>query len=184
MAFADVINEYCVSLGCTNKELASRCAISPSAVSRYRKGERVPEVGGRSIERLSKGIAGIWAEISPLDAPSYDQVKQRLTACVNDEYQQRLKLCVNVNALMNMLGIRNSEMAKALHIDPSYLSRIRSQQRIPANPTHFARLCAQFITKRSTELHRQDEVSAKIGLTEPAPTKTKLTRSLKLWLLT
>ena len=41
------------------------------------------------------------------------------------------RLAVNFDLLINVLNLRSSDMARALNFDPSYLSRIRSGQRIP-----------------------------------------------------
>ena len=51
---------------------------------------------------------------------------------------------MNFDLLINVLNLRSSDMARALNFDPSYLSRIRTGQRTPANSAAFAQGVGNF----------------------------------------
>ena len=50
MNFHHKLNEYMERLSCTAKELCSLSGISAASFSRYRNGERVPELGTKPFE--------------------------------------------------------------------------------------------------------------------------------------
>ena len=56
MKFCDVLNNYTEILSCTAKELCALSGISAATFSRYKRGERVPELGSDSFENLCRAI--------------------------------------------------------------------------------------------------------------------------------
>lgn len=53
MKFAEKLNEYIERLSCTGKDICNLSDISASSLSRYRNGERVPELG-KTFESLCR----------------------------------------------------------------------------------------------------------------------------------
>lgn len=62
MNFHHKLNEYMERLSCTARELCSLSGISAASFSRYRNGERVPELGTKPFEGLCSTIAQIAAQ--------------------------------------------------------------------------------------------------------------------------
>ena len=62
VSFMSTLNEYCVLLDCSSKDLAERSGISPSTLSRYRSGRRTPAYEGVSVRKLASGIVSIARE--------------------------------------------------------------------------------------------------------------------------
>ncbi len=148
MSFVSTLNEYCLLLCCSSKDLAERSGISPSTLSRYRSGRRTPSYDGESVRKLANGIVSIASERGIDQIGSEEEVMAELMADLNHSstsFSRRL------DALMRTLQISNVEMARQVAVDPSYLSRIRNGRRSPADPQGLAYRCAEYIVS-----HRQD----------------------------
>ena len=149
MPFASALNAYCTALGCTGKEIAERCGISPSALTRYRKGDRTPEVSSDTIECLAAGIAELALENNTGPFISKDIIKSVLEGSLVGAHSLGMNFCERLDALMTTLSIRNIEIARELSVSPSYISRIRNGQRMPADRSHFTEVCARFTVEHA-----------------------------------
>lgn len=143
MAFAPVLNSYCVLLDCSNKELAQRCGLSMSALSRYRNGKRVPRANSDVVDKLSQGISEIAAERGINVAASKVTVKEALTEGVIRSKPLGPSFSMRVDSVMKLLGVKNVDVAIPLHLDSSYISRIRRGERTPNDKRRFAEVVAQ-----------------------------------------
>ena len=61
MKFCELLNQYINTLNCTGKEISDRSGISPSVISRYRSGERVPQMDSDIVIMLAKALSTIAA---------------------------------------------------------------------------------------------------------------------------
>ena len=52
MKFSEKLNDYIEQLSCTGKDICNLSGISAASLSRYRNGERVPELGTKPFEDL------------------------------------------------------------------------------------------------------------------------------------
>ena len=159
MSFASILDAYCNAIGCTNREIAARCGISPSTLSRYRNGERTPERDSDTIDRLVAGITELSNERGVDKAWRTDIVRSALETSLPRPRLLGVSFASRFDALMELLGLRNAEVAQALDVSPSYVSRIRSGQRVPADKRAFAEECARFLARRSEELGQQEELA-------------------------
>ena len=50
MKFSEKLNDYIEQLSCTGKDICNLSGISAASLSRYRNGERVPELGTKPFE--------------------------------------------------------------------------------------------------------------------------------------
>ena len=57
MEFNEKLNEYINNLSCTAKELCELSGLSAATLSRYRSGERVPEMNSDALWQLCCAIA-------------------------------------------------------------------------------------------------------------------------------
>ncbi|MBQ3301835.1 MAG: helix-turn-helix transcriptional regulator [Eggerthellaceae bacterium] len=154
MSFTTVLNACCSDLGCTGKVIAQRCGISASALSRYRRGERVPDADSDIIDKIASGLASLGAEQGLESYGSKSEIADRLIAELRDSRKVEESFCRHLDELMRVLSIRNSQMAQSVGVDPSYMSRLRNGQRYPANARQFAMKCAEAVA-----VHRSDESS-------------------------
>ena len=143
MGFADVLKLYLEKTKCTAKELSAASGISASALSRYRSGKRIPEQ-----EQMEKLICG-FVQLARENAPELEE------AAIRDafsEYTEKPALddqaiIKNLNAAIETLDISVSGLSRALRFDSSYLSRIRTGQRKPANLDKFILETAGYIAR-------------------------------------
>ena len=143
MSFADVLNMYLNKTKCTAKELAAASGISASSLSGYRSGKRIPEQ--EQIEKLICGFVRIAGENAPaLDEAAIRDDFSAYTGKPKPDYQIIIK---NLNTAIDALDISVSGLSRALSFDSSYLSRIRSGQRKPADLDKFIIETAEYIAR-------------------------------------
>ncbi|MGN0769490.1 MAG: helix-turn-helix domain-containing protein [Christensenellales bacterium] len=146
MRFADVLKLYLDKTNCTAKELSAASGISASALSRYRSGKRIPEQ-----EQVEKLICG-FVQLASENAPELNEVIIRNAFSAYTErpkldYQTIIK---NLNAAIETLDISVSGLSRALSFDSSYLSRIRTGQRKPADSDKFIIETAGYIARTNS----------------------------------
>ena len=146
MRFADVLNLYLDKTNCTAKELSAASGISASALSRYRSGKRIPEQ-----EQIEKLICG-FVQLASENVPELNEVIIRnafsaYTESPKHDYQTIIK---NLNAAIETLDISVSGLSRALSFDSSYLSRIRTGQRKPADLDKFIIEAAGYIARTNS----------------------------------
>lgn len=145
MTFSELLNKYIEQLSCTGKELSEVCGLSPSVISRYRKGERVPAAGSEPVAKLAHGISILSGDT---EGVSVKEIRSALNDTLRQESEPDTQgLTDNLNALIDTLGIAPGELARALNYDSSYISKIRAGQRRPADVTAFAQGVAQYTLK-------------------------------------
>ncbi len=144
--FCAKLNEYMNFLQCSGKEFSQISGISEATISRYKSGERTPKPHSADMEKLCQGIYAA-AKIKHIETISYPSLLNELndlakgTAFNYDSMQKKF------NMLCSVLSVNAAEMSKSLTYDSSYISRIRSGKRKPANPQKFASDVAKYITK-------------------------------------
>lgn len=148
MTFHEMLNQYIVQIGCSAKDLSASSEISAATLSRYRSGERTPDIDSEQLSRLANGIARLSQNSSnPLDA---DTVLSNLQSTLNKTILDYDQITKNLNTLISILGINMTELARNLNFDASYLSRIRSGQRKPADIENFIKGVCRFVVHHYT----------------------------------
>ena len=56
MTFCEKLNNYIEQLECSSQELANASGLSSAVISRYRNGERTPNIKSKQLESLSNGL--------------------------------------------------------------------------------------------------------------------------------
>lgn len=158
MSFASTLDSYCSVLNCTNKEIADRCGVSQSSLSRYRKGERTPAAGSQTLVDLANGIARLYEERGIQPPAKAETILSSLESGLRKPRILGMGLGARLDALMSLLNIRNSELAELLGVDPSYVSRIRSDQRMPAEIPTFIETCSRLAARRCRDRNELDEL--------------------------
>lgn len=74
----------------------------------------------------------------------------------------------NLNELLDAFSIGNTELARYLSYDASYLSRIRSGQRPPRDTAAFALSVGRFVARRCQSGGELEQLAALIGASLPA----------------
>ena len=146
MSFADVLKLYLDKVNCTAKDLSAASGISASALSGYRCGKRIPEQ-----EQLEKLICG-FVRLAGENASELDEATIRNAFSVySDKPKLDYKTVIkNLNIAIDALSINVSGLSRALSFDSSYLSRIRSGQRRPADLDKFIIETAGYIARTNS----------------------------------
>ena len=163
MQFHEMLNDYLDRLNVTALELAEASELSSAVISRYRSAKRTPSPDSETLVRLAKGISSL-AEQKGDFALSQESVLEDLRKALGYEEYGQTSLAANFDLLVNVLHLRLGEMARALSFDPSYLSRIRTGQRTPANPAAFARSVGNYTVRRCRSATERSELARLLGL--------------------
>ena len=142
MKFCEKLNEYIALLSCTAKELCALSGISEATLSRYRSGERVPELGTKGFDGLCSGIA----QIAKSKAPNltYEKIKEEFCSCSDFDSTDKELLRQNFNTLISALSININRMCRYINYDVSTVFRIRNGTRNPADFESFSSAVASF----------------------------------------
>lgn len=137
-------------LDCSSKELADSSGLSAATISRYRSRERIPDIESDNLKQLIYGIVKL-AQKRNLSSINDITVHSDFLRFLPDISADFSILQANLNTLFTMLSINTSEFARFLNYDASYISRIKSGKRQPADPELFLVNTALFVTKRYTK---------------------------------
>ena len=147
MEFKELLNSYMKLLNCSAKTLAEVSDLSPTVLSRYRNGERVPGSDSKQLQKLSLGIS-VLAEQTGRTGLTQETVHSSFAEILNARKTNPRILADNLNMLISVLEINKAELSRFLNYDPSYLSRICSGQRTPANTDKFILDVCRFVVRR------------------------------------
>ena len=160
MEFKEMLNTYMIRLNCSAKMLADASSLSPTVLSRYRSGERVPSPESPQFQKLCNGIA-LLAEKDCISGITLENTRASFLEILTGRKMNPRVFGDNLGALISVLGINKAELSRFLNYDPSYLSRICSGQRTPANLDTFILDVTRYIVRRC---NRPDQKAAACSL--------------------
>lgn len=178
--FKDQLNGYMTQLCCSGRELAETSGLSPATISRYRSGEREP----KSAAEWDKLISGIVCLAAQRDIPALTEeaVREKLERFSPESNFDMERLRCNLNSLLVTFSISVSDLARSIDYDASYLSRIRSGQRRPADPERFASAVADFVIRRFDAPTERNILAELIGAKASEQDADAFYRALVQWL--
>lgn len=159
MEFSDRLNYYVDLLGCTSSSLSKASGVSLASISRYRSGERTPAADSPQVALLAKGIASLSAESDDVAAFDEQDVYAKLSSDASGIAIDYAAFRSNLAALLEAIGFSNSELARAISYDPSYISRIITGSRRPADIAGFIDQVATAVGKRFGTPGRSAEIA-------------------------
>lgn len=159
MKLDERLNQYMTQIDCSAKELARASGLSQAVISRYKSGQRTPAM--ENAKKLAQGIETLAKEKNI--ALTYDTVISDFEASLNTGGVDPELLVKNLNDLMSALDINANELAKAINYDPSYLSRLRSQQRRISDPVEFASKVSSYIAGRYSSSEDRAKINRLVG---------------------
>lgn len=146
MKFSEKLNDYIKQLSCTGKDICNLSGISAASLSRYRNGERVPELGTKSFEDLCCALAQISAQKGELQITA-DAVKKAFVSCDDFVSTDKELLRKNFNTLLSALNVNLTQLCQYTNYDASAIFRIRNGSRKPGDAERFASAVASFVTR-------------------------------------
>lgn len=121
MKFSEKLNEYISLLSCTSKDLYTLADISAASFTRYRKGERVPELRTPPFDSLCAAIAELAAQKGLPDVTA-ETVKESFTSCEDFVTTDKERLRQNFNTLLTTLNINLTRLCQYTNYDASTIS--------------------------------------------------------------
>jgi transcriptional regulator with XRE-family HTH domain len=146
MKFSEKLNDYIEQLSCTGKDICNLSGISAASLSRYRNGERVPELGTKPFEDLCCALAQISAQKGKLQITA-DAVKKTFVSCDDFVSTDKELLRKNFNTLLSALNVNLTQLCQYTNYDASAVFRIRNGSRKPGDAERFASAVASFVTR-------------------------------------
>ncbi|MDY4254917.1 MAG: helix-turn-helix transcriptional regulator [Oscillospiraceae bacterium] len=163
MKFCEKLNEYIDKTGCTAKEISELSGISESTLSRYRSGERVPDVKSDAFDSLCKAVAELSRREKGEITLDYYTVKDGFLSCLDINTADREVFRKNLDTAMTVLNINASKMSAYTNYELSTIIRIRNGSRRPADPQRFALGAAEYISENADTPERLDALSSLLG---------------------
>lgn len=158
--FREELNAYVAQLQCSGKDLANATGLSPAVISRYRTGERMPAQNSEQMQKLAEGLASLAAqqELAAAAGFAQDDIYATLNAALDVE-PDMAEMVDKLNALISLLQINASELARSMNYDTSYLSRIRNGKRRPANQAAFVEGVCRFVVRKYSAFETKQSVA-------------------------
>lgn len=149
MAFNDELNKYIEIVDCTSAELAASADLSTSLISRYRSGKRIPKTDSQQFYQLVEGLLKVYRNKGlELDREDLEKVFRKAI------YSETIDFDIfhnNFNRLIHLLDINISKFAAEINYDASFISRIKSGTRKPADLNQFSEEFCNYIIKHYTK---------------------------------
>lgn len=146
MKFSEKLNDFIEQLSCTGKDICNLSGISAASLSRYRNGERVPELGTKHFEDLCCALAQISTQKGELQITA-DAVKKAFVSCDDFVSTDKELLRKNFNTLLSALNVNLTQLCQYTNYDASAIFRIRNGSRKPGDAERFASAVASFVTR-------------------------------------
>lgn len=143
MDFQNLLIEYMNKYSCSVKELSELSGLSPTVISRYRSGERVPHLDSTQLDSLATGLSMLANSKNFND--SKESIFLSLKDSINKKNTDNEIFTSKFVTLMDALQISVKAVSKATNFDNSYIYRIRSGQRHPNNIDDFTNSFCQYV---------------------------------------
>ena len=161
MTFCEQLNKYINQIGCSSKELVNASGLSTSVISRYRRGDRKPNIRGKQLEQLVDGLYRLSSS-KQLNITK-DEVYSKLSSTLNDVSIDFEQLRKNFNELISILNINMAELSRSSSYDSSLLSKIRTGNTNPSKPKIFIETVCSFVVKKYKSEDNKKAVAILIG---------------------
>ena len=183
MTFCEQLNEYILKIDCSSKELADTSNLSPTVISRYRNGERTPNIRSKQLESLVDGLYQLASERN-VDLKKED-IYKTLSITLNDVHIDLEQLVKNFNDLTSALNISMADLSRKLGYDSSYLSKLRAGNIFPTKPQIFIDDVCKFVVNKYVQENEKKVVSSLINCPcENLNTQSDYYENLRSWLST
>ena len=183
MRFSEELNRYILKLDCMAKELADAAGISAASLSRYRSGDRIPELDSDHFQRLCAAIARLALE-RHMEGVTEQTVRKTFEACADYSVEDLAHLGQNLNTLLRVLHMSIGKLCQDINYDASSISRFRNGSRQPPEPEQFAMAVAAHTARYYGAPEQLGILSALLGaLPEQLEEESVRAAYIRDWLL-
>lgn len=151
------------TLHCTGKELSDRSGISSSIISRYRNGEREPQMDSEIVITLAHTLTEIAAEknIETMSEETILSAFQNALYSKSRDYETFLR---RFNTLYEELHLNMKDLSAFTHFDTSFLYRIKSGERKTSNLPAFCDSITKFLVNAHSSCMDKEKIAGIIGI--------------------
>lgn len=154
MTFNEQLNKYMEQFDCSSQDLVTASGLSSSVISRYRNGDRTPNVKSNQLEQLTVGLYKICCDKNIKKEQS--EIYNTLANSLNDILISSEQLSKNFNEIISALNISVADLARSICYDASFLSKIRAGNRKPSKSKDFVEaVCTFVVSKYSSQSNKQ-----------------------------
>lgn len=146
MRFYEQLNQYMKVVNCTAKEFCTVSGISAAALSRYRSGERVPDVHSEMFEQLCSALETLALKRERTNLTK-TEIRQQFLACSDMKSTDKEQLRQNFNTLISVLNLNITKLCQHISYDTSTIFRFRNGSRSPADPEGFALSVSAYVAR-------------------------------------
>ena len=183
MNFCEQLNKYIEQLECSSKELVIASGLSSTVISRYRNGERTPNIRSKQLGQLVDGLYNI-SQNKNINL-TRNEIYNALSSTLNDIAIDFEQLSKNFSAILLNLNISIADLSRAIGYDASLLSKIRSGSRNPSKPQDFIEAVCNFIVTKYKSEDDKKSISLLIGCSlKDLDDKSNYFNKLSNWLST
>ncbi len=165
------------------KELCELSGLSAATLSRYRSGERIPEMNSDALWQLCYAIAQLsfWKQNRQLTP---DAVKEDFLSSTDISTTDKEHLRINFNTLVSVLNINLTRLCQSISYDTSTIFRFRNGTRQPSEPLKFAVAVSQCIASQFNTPEDIDVLAELLKCSKAELSKsTSRSSRLQSWLL-
>ena len=161
MNFCEQLNKYIEKLESSSKELVIASGLSSTVISRYRNGERTPNIRSKQLEQLTDGLYKI-SQNKNINL-TRNEIYNVLSSTLKDIAIDFEQLSKNFSAILLNLNISIADLSRAIGYDASLLSKIRSGNKNPSRPQEFVESVCNFIVTKYRSENDKKSISLLIG---------------------
>ncbi|MGN1013032.1 MAG: helix-turn-helix domain-containing protein, partial [Clostridia bacterium] len=161
MNFCEQLNKYIEQFECSSKELVIASGLSSTVISRYRNGERTPNIRSKQLDQLVDGLYKISKNINK--KITRIEIYNALSSTLNDISIDFEQLSKNFSDILLNLNISIADLSRAIGYDASLLSKIRSGSKNPSKPQDFIESVCNFIVTKYKSEDDKKSISLLIG---------------------
>jgi hypothetical protein len=181
MDFTEYLNHYCSEVGCTSSELSETSGLSVAVISRYRSGSRRPDPNREQLRMLAVGIHNLSLAKDVSEISEQDILKTLKNSLLQDN-RDLAAMTRNLDILLSVLNVNMNHLAHYLKYDTSFISRIRSGQRKPADPQQFIDDVCSYIVKNYNSDTNRESIRKLLNVEDAPRTPAESIDLLKQWL--
>lgn len=150
MTFSEQLNNYMKQFECSSGDLVTASSLSSAVISRYRNGERTPNIKSKQLRNLVDGLYKISSN-KKINI-SKEEIYNNLVITLNDIIIDFEQLSKNFNKLISTLNINIADLSRFISYDASFVSKIRNGSRNPSKPKDFIQgVCNYIVTRYKSE---------------------------------
>ena len=145
--FSTVLIRYMNLLNLNNKELSDATGLSPSVISRYVSGKRMPHHNSEQLKAIARAIYDLSSEGNVINQ-SYKEILNELKSTLTEDPKQVNAYINRLYTLIKSLNINVKDMAVAISFDDSFIYKILSGKTKPRNKDIFNEQIARYVAKK------------------------------------